>query len=411
MTTGRSVVLWAFICHPQIGSEGGLGWNWARSLARLGHDVHLVTSPAHRAAIEEELPQQSLKGAMQVHFTKPNDKALARGHRGHIGFYFDYLQWQGQALRETRRLGLDGADIKHHVSFGALLLGSRLAQLGPPFVFGPAGGGHLSGRELRQLLGRSVLRDTVRTVIIRHLAGLLPTARRTVPRADLVIAGNAGTERLAHRLGARRVERMLPDGIHRSLLAPQARPAGSAQEKIVLWVGRFLPHKAPALAVEAFDHVRRAVPAARLVMVGDGPDLADTRQRAQELGLDGSVEFLGSLDWSSVFGWYDKADVHLFTSIRDTSSAQGLEGAARGLPTVTLSHSGGGGCDHLPDDGAIKVKAMPTDTLGQRLGDAVTEILFDTAGYERRSAAMLRFAADNTWDAKAARMSDWYAKL
>jgi glycosyltransferase involved in cell wall biosynthesis len=411
MTAAPTVVLWAFMCHPLMGSEAGLGWNWAQALARIGHEVHLVTMPAHRAAIEKHLCSQSVDGRLKVHFTKGSDNAFARDQKGHLGLYLDYLRWQAEALRESRRLGLDAAEVGHHVSWGALLLGSRLSQLGPPFVFGPAGGGHLSGRELKRLLGRSMLRDTIRTITVKHLTILLPTTRRTLPRTDLTLAANPGTDSLARRLGARRVEHMIPEGIDQSLLAPAARRGRRGHEQIVLWVGRFLPHKAAPLAVDAFDQVRRVVPTARLVMVGDGPKQPETRRHAEELGLSKVVSFTGALDWPSVLRLYDEADVFLFTSIRDTSGATALEAAARGLPIVALSHSGGGGCDHFPDAGTLKVTTMPTTSVGSRLGQALTEVLLNADDYEPRSTAMLRFAAQNTWDAKAAKMSSWYAEL
>jgi len=409
MASKRTVVLWAFICHPVHGSEGGLGFNWAQALARAGHDVHLVTMPTFRAEIEEQLSaHQAVEGSVTVHFTKAKDNAFARGHKGRVSFNLDYLQWQKQALRESRRLGLDGADVAHHVSWGALLLGSRLDRLGPPLVFGPAGGGQLTGHELRGYLGLS-LRDTVRTISVKQLSARLPAAR-TVARAGLIVAANAGTEALAQQLGARRVEHMLLEGVNESQLAPAARRSPHSQDPIVLWVGRFLPRKGAPLAVEAFEHVRRAVPTARLVMVGDGQRQAQTQQRAKELGLGNAVEFTGKLDWPSVQRLYDEADVFLFTSIRDTSSAPGMEAAARGLPVVTLSHSGGGGCDHYPDAGVTKVSSMPIASLASRFGQAVVEVL-TADDYEWRSKAMLDFAAENAWDAKARRMSGWYEQL
>jgi glycosyltransferase involved in cell wall biosynthesis len=407
MTDVRTVVLWAFICRPQSGSEGGLGWNWAQALARGGHDVHLVTMPTFRAELEEHLARPAEGGRISVHFTKGDERAYARGHKGRLSFNLDYLRWQKQALLSSRRLGLDAADVGHHVSWGAMLLGSRLAQLGPPFVFGPAGGGQLSGRELRGYLGRS-FRDTVRTIAVRHLSTRLPAARQAARRADLLLAANAATETLARRLGTRRVVRMLPEGIDESLLAPT--PRRSQQEQLVVWVGRFLPHRGAPLAVEAFQHVRRAVPTARLVMAGEGPKQAGLQRRIHELGLGEAVEFTGQLDWTSVLRLYDRADVFLYTGIRDTSCATGLEAAARGLPIVGVSHSGGGGCDEYPDMGALKVSAAPIMSLPTRLGQAVAGVLSDD-DYQRRSNAMLGFAKENTWDAKASKMSSWYAEL
>jgi glycosyltransferase involved in cell wall biosynthesis len=224
------------------------------------------------------------------------------------------------------------------------------------------------------------------------------------------LAANAGTATLAQQLGAPRVERMLPEGIDASLLAPMARRSQGSREQIVLWVGRFLPRKGAPLAVEAFEHVRRAVPTARLVMVGEGAKQAETQRRARELGVSGAVEFTGRLDWPSVLRLYDEADMFLSTSIRDTSCATGLEAAARGLPIVGLSHSGGGGCDDYPDVGATKVPAMPVGSVALRLGQAMAEVLEDD-DYGQRSKVILGFAADNTWDAKASKMSEWYAEL
>jgi glycosyltransferase involved in cell wall biosynthesis len=407
--TARTVVLWAFICHPEHGSEGGLGLNWAQALARAGHHVHLVTMPTFRAEIEDLLSPGRGEGRITLHFTKANNNAYTRGHKGRLTFNLDYVNWQKDALRESRRVGLEAADIGHHVSWGAILPGSRLTRLGPPFVFGPAGGGQLTGHELRRYLGRS-FRDTIRTLTVKHLSTRLPAARQTARHADLLLAANEGTAALAYRLGARRVERMLPEGIDASLLAPAARRSHRGRERIVLWVGRFLPHRGTPLAVEAFEHVRRAAPTARLVMVGEGAKQAETQRRAQELGLRDAVEFTGKLDWPSVLRLYDEADVFLYTGIRDTSCATGLEAAARGLPIVGLSHSGGGGCDHYPDGGTTKVTAMPIGSVAARLGQAVVKVLED-GDYGRRSQAMLDFATENTWDAKARKMSDWYEQL
>ena len=409
MTTASTVVLWAFICRPQSGSEGGLGWYWAEALTRRGHDVHLVTMSTFREEIEEQLSSQTGPGSLTVHFTKADEAAYQRGHAGRLRFKLDYRQWQQEALRESRRAGLDGVEVAHHVSWGALLMGSRLVDLGPPLVFGPAGGGQLSGRELRGYLGRSP-RETTRTFTVKYLSRRLPAARHTATRAGLVLAANAGTEALARQLGARRVARMLPEGIDGSLLVPAVRPSQHRGEQIVLWVGRFLPHRGAPLAVEAFDHVRRTVPGVRLVMVGDGATRAEAQRRARELGLGGAVEFTGKLDWPSVLRLYDQADVFLYTGIRDTSCATGLEAAARGLPIVGLTHSGGGGCDDYADVGAVKVPAKPTASLPARFGQAVAEVL-NGDDYEQRSKVILDFAAKNTWDAKAYMISGWYAEL
>ena len=48
------ILLSAFACEPGQGSEAGIGWGIAWSLART-HTVHVVTTPRHREKIERTL--------------------------------------------------------------------------------------------------------------------------------------------------------------------------------------------------------------------------------------------------------------------------------------------------------------------------------------------------------------------
>jgi hypothetical protein len=37
------VILSAYACEPNLGSEPGIGWNWAIQAARHGNEMHVVT--------------------------------------------------------------------------------------------------------------------------------------------------------------------------------------------------------------------------------------------------------------------------------------------------------------------------------------------------------------------------------
>src|SRR5262249_36069867 len=50
---GLKILLSAFACEPNRGSELGVGWNWALSLAQTGHQVVVLTRFTSRPAIEE----------------------------------------------------------------------------------------------------------------------------------------------------------------------------------------------------------------------------------------------------------------------------------------------------------------------------------------------------------------------
>ena len=54
----KKVIMSAYTCQPNMGSEEGVGWNWANQIAKRGYEVHLVTHKQNRLAIEAELEKK-----------------------------------------------------------------------------------------------------------------------------------------------------------------------------------------------------------------------------------------------------------------------------------------------------------------------------------------------------------------
>jgi glycosyltransferase involved in cell wall biosynthesis len=107
-------------------------------------------------------------------------------------------------------------------------------------------------------------------------------------RADLVVVPTEAVKRdlVVHRVAAESVA-VVANGVE------LAKPAGGALSWRVepghrlLFVGRFIPRKRPLVALE----LAAREPAVELIMVGDGPLLADARRRAQSRDLAGRVQF------------------------------------------------------------------------------------------------------------------------
>jgi glycosyltransferase involved in cell wall biosynthesis len=142
-------------------------------------------------------------------------------------------------------------------------------------------------------------------------------------------------------------------------------------------------------------------------MVGDGPTLMAARRYAREAGIDGAVEFTGSLPWARVQELYSHAEVMLFTSIRDSFGAQVLEAAAKGLPAVAIRRSGVG--RWLPPLAGNLVDPLPGHDLPERLAEAVLSLLAESpAGWLARSSAAHEWAVQNTWPVRAKALSALY---
>ena len=76
---------------------------------------------------------------------------------------------------------------------------------------------------------------------------------------------------------------------------PQRPPLQERSTPTVAFAGRLHKTKGVDVLVRAMPAVREAVPAARLVVAGDGPELAKLRALAADLGVAAAVDFAGHL--------------------------------------------------------------------------------------------------------------------
>nr|WP_249802459.1 MULTISPECIES: glycosyltransferase [unclassified Bradyrhizobium] len=127
-------------------------------------------------------------------------------------------------------------------------------------------------------------------------------------------------------------------GIDTTKFSPGPTPV-SRRAPRVLFVGRLVEKKGCACLIEAMAVVQKTVPAARLVIAGDGP-LRKTLERLADLrGIQ--VEFLGSLPNQNVRHELDRARLFCLPSVTAANGdAEGLpisilEAQASGVPVVT----------------------------------------------------------------------------
>lgn len=92
-------------------------------------------------------------------------------------------------------------------------------------------------------------------------------------------------------------------------------PAGSARDpNTLLFVGRLTEKKGARFLLEALA-LRRRDSEIRLRIIGSGPERAALEATTQRLGLEGNVEFLGSMSNKELPHWYQTASIVVFPSI------------------------------------------------------------------------------------------------
>jgi glycosyltransferase involved in cell wall biosynthesis len=140
---------------------------------------------------------------------------------------------------------------------------------------------------------------------------------------------------------------------------------------VILSVGRLSKEKGHSELLKAFQIVKKSNPAARLVVVGSGPELHRLQALGSELGLDGSIHFLGHQN--DVRPAYAIADVFVLSSHSEGSPNVLLEAMDAGVPIVATAV---GGVPEIVSDGVTAILVSKHDVAGiaagviRLLGDA-----------------------------------------
>ena len=177
----------------------------------------------------------------------------------------------------------------------------------------------------------------------------------------------------------------------RDVTALRARLAPAGQ-KLLIHVSNFRPVKRVKAVVEIFARARREVPA-RLLMVGDGPDLVDASCLARSLGVADDVQFLGEQD--QVVPLLSASDVMLLPSSQESFGLAALEGMACEVPVVA---SRVGGLPELVEHGLTGFLHDPEDLDG--MSRSALTLLTDEAFHRRAAEAARRVARERYCDSK-----------
>jgi glycosyltransferase involved in cell wall biosynthesis len=154
--------------------------------------------------------------------------------------------------------------------------------------------------------------------------------RPYVPLADAIIGDGWDALNFEQALGHPLVE--ITGGVDAELFHPvPPDPELAAQlagQRVLLYVGRFVPLKNLPMLVEAFGEVRRSRSDVALVLVGEGALEGQIREQVGRLGLSSSVTFLGHQPQSRLPALYAASDVVLLSSSFDNSPNCVLEANA-----------------------------------------------------------------------------------
>ena len=396
------VLVEAYSCEPEQGSEKGVGWNVVAQLAeRKGIELTVVTRGKNKELIEGRKEEWSKQ--VRWIFVEPAEWLLRWKKRSGFGLWLYHWFWGRAALATLDKgRGDESFDLVHRLTFGSVLPASQLAKLGLPMVVGPAGGGEMTpGEMVSGLRFSSWLRDRLRWGLFR-LGLNLPSTRTAYENCAVGLGATDSSVGALNQLGCEEV-RLVPQSgcggdeveryaeLHPLSLAP---PEGRVR---LVCASRFIYWKGIDLAVEAVEAALGRGEDVELMILGGGPEESFLKRMVEERGLKDRVFFLGRLgSLDEVFGLMRSCDALIHPALNEAFGQVVLESLVLGRQVLCLDWQGPGMI--VTESCGLKVPPGSREEVVSGLADTICVLRERRASWsEIQEAAILR-ARDFSWE-------------
>lgn len=265
------ILLSAFACRPDTGSEPGVGWNWTMSLCENDNQVWVITQHRHKKFIDQYLKENTL--ASPPHFIYCSvPKLFSWWRSGMRGIRTYYFLWQFFAYRLAKKIhAREKFDLVHHVTFASIRQPSFMGNLGVPFIFGPVAGGENAPWRLRLHYGfRGLVLDALRDMA-NFLVKIDPLMWRTFQQAQTIYTTSEQSKQIIPSRFHYKTKVDLAIGLDVPVKTQSTTKRKHTGFQI-LYVGNFLYLKGMGLGLQAFAKFVNQFPDAQLSMVGKGPE-------------------------------------------------------------------------------------------------------------------------------------------
>ena len=402
------VLLLAYSCAPNRGSEPGVGWNWAIESAKL-FDTWVISLEGEsaneiRRYVEE---QGEITG---LHFTFVARCSLTSHFKRIRSFkYLFYNHWHRRAFRVAQQLHQQiSFDLIHQVTFCGYREPGYLWKLEAPFVWGPIGGTqNYPWRFLCEAGLLGAVTEGIRNVLNYMQLRLSSRVRDSAHRAAIVLTANSTNQQDFVRIHRIKPVLMLETGIRSVAASPRDRDP-RRHELRILWSGELSPWKGLPLLLKALALLDQEV-LYKLRILGKGRLQRQWQRLAERMDVAPNISWMGWLPHPQALEQYGWADVFVFTSLRDTSGNAVLEALAAGVPVICLDHQGTR--DIVTEKCGIKVPVTVPGEVVTRLSEAIVALAQDRSLWERLATGALLRAREYRWSRQGERMAAVYRRI
>lgn len=403
------VLLSAYSCIPNKGSEPGVGWNMVQQVSRF-HEVWVFTKVNHKAPIEAEIAKNPMPNVHWVFVDVPQASKLIANRSTRVHYYL----WQIAAYQEAKKLHETvNFDLAHHVTYVSYWTPSFIARLPIPFIWGPVGGAESAPRSFYKTLNmRSRIYEMIRDTVRASAHHFDPYVRGTVRRTQILLSTTPETAAKVRELGAKDVRIAPESGLPAAdIEALNALPEQDENTPFrMMSLGRLIGWKGFHLGLIAFAKFQKECPNTEYWVIGDGTENEALKTLAAQLGISDKVHFTGKIPREEALQRLGETDVLVHPSMHDSGGWVCLEAMAAGRPVICLDI--GGPATQVTAETGFKIPARTPEQATDEMAKAMLKLAQNPKlGKEMGKAGRQRVWDNYTWDKKGEATAKIYAEV
>lgn len=305
-------------CYPTVGGSGVIATELGKLLAEKGHEIHFITSEKPFRLNEEQeniyFHQVNVSEYSVFRFA-PYDISLAskmaeviKEHQLDILHVHYAIPHAVCAILAKQMAGTD-------VKIVTTLHGTDITVLG-------------YDKTLSEAIKFGIEQSNLVTAVSKALVD--ETMELITPNKEIEVIHNFIDERVYYKHSNQQLKQKF--NIH-------------DDEKVMIHVSNFRAVKRVKDIVRAFHKINLQIPA-KLLLVGDGPEIEDIKQLIQQLQIENHVLLLGKQQ--NVEEVYSISDLMFLLSEKESFGLVALEAMACGVPCIGTNV---GGIPEVIDDG------------------------------------------------------------
>ena len=366
MTAQPYILLSAYACEPNQGSEPGVGFSWLVRLLEKGARIVLLTRANNTNSLEQHTSKYIATRQLVIHGIDIHN-LLGLKSTGLLTLNAYYLLWQVKAYLLARRVVRDNAPpicLAWHITFSGCRFPTFLPFLPVECIVGPlAGEEYIPMRFLSHIGIRGAFQESLRYAI-NLLSRVSPLNRAIYRRSALVLFKTLDSAKYYRRCcQACEVRFEIGTGMTRFERNPTSFRVARNGKVQVLYVGRILYWKGVRFMCEAFARAIESGLQADLHIVGKGPDESFIKRFVERNNLQNSIHLRGSIQHDEVHAAMASADLLLMPSFRDSGGTVILESLDADTPVLALGLGGPEALLGSDYPGIVKARGRPYEQV------------------------------------------------